>query len=33
VGQQAIPFGQAQFPALDDFADGVNTYAFLVNLS
>jgi hypothetical protein len=33
VGQQAIPFGQAQFPALDDFADGVNTYAFLFNLS
>ncbi|MEN9959329.1 MAG: hypothetical protein RLZZ474_1573 [Bacteroidota bacterium] len=33
VGQQAIPFGQAQFPALDDFADGVNTYEFLVNLS
>jgi hypothetical protein len=33
VGQKAIPFGQAQMPALDDFADGVNTYAFLVNLS
>jgi len=33
VGQKSIPFGQAQMPALDDFADGVNTYAFLVNLS
>lgn len=33
VGHKAIPFGQAQMPALDDFADGVNTYEFLVNLS
>ncbi len=33
VGDGAIPFGQAQMPALDDFADGVNTYEFLVNLS
>ncbi len=33
VGSNAIPFGQAQMPALDDFADGVNTYEFLVNLS
>lgn len=33
VGANAIPFGQAQSPALDDFADGVNTYEFLVNLS
>ena len=33
VGEGAIPFGQAQMPALDDFADGVNTYEFLVNLS
>ena len=33
VGQQTIHFGQAQMPALDDFADGVNTYEFLVNLS
>lgn len=33
VGQKAIPFGQAQMPALDDWADGINTYEFLVNLS
>jgi hypothetical protein len=33
VGTQHIPFGHAQSPALDDFADGVNTYEFLVNLS
>lgn len=33
VGDQAIPFGQAQMPALDDWADGINTYEFLVNLS
>lgn len=33
VGAQFIPFGHAQSPALDDFADGVNTYEFLVNLS
>lgn len=28
-----INFGQSQQPALDDFADGVNTYEFLVNLT
>ncbi len=33
VGSSYIPFGQAQFPALDDFADGVNTYQFLTSLS
>mgnify|MGYP000031030714 CR=1 FL=1 len=33
VGSHSIPFGQAQMPALNDFADGVNTYEFLVNLS
>jgi len=27
-----IDFGQSQHPALDDFADGINTYDFLVNL-
>ena len=27
-----IDFGQSQQPALDDFADGINTYDFLVNL-
>lgn len=33
VGSKSVPFGQAQMPALDDFADGINTYEFLVNLS
>lgn len=33
VGSDYIPFGQAQSPALDDFADGVNTYQFLTSLS
>jgi len=33
VGTQHIPFGHAQSPALDDFADGINTYELLVNLS
>jgi hypothetical protein len=28
-----IDFGQSQQPALDDFADGINTYDFLVNLT
>lgn len=28
-----IGFGQSQHPALDDFADGVDTYDFLINLS
>jgi hypothetical protein len=28
-----IDFGQSQHPALDDFADGINTYDFLVNLT
>lgn len=28
-----IVFGQSQHPALDDFADGMNTYDFLVNLT
>ena len=29
----SIPFGKTQEPGLADFADGVNTYAFLINLS
>lgn len=33
VGSNYIPFGQAQKPELDDFADGVNTYQFLTSLS
>ena len=28
-----VDFGQSQQPALDDFADGINTYEFLVNLT
>lgn len=32
VGHGHIPFGQAQYPRLDDFADGVNTLTFLLNL-
>lgn len=28
-----VEFGQSQQPALDDFADGINTYDFLVNLA
>lgn len=32
VGQGFIPFGQSQFPRLQDFADGVNTMEFLSTL-
>ena len=32
VGSNHIPFGQAQSPSLKDFADGVDTMAFLSNL-
>lgn len=32
VGHNFIPFGQAQQPALHDFADGVDTLKFLVSL-
>ncbi|WP_199851662.1 acyl-CoA reductase [Brumimicrobium mesophilum] len=32
VGQDFIPFGAAQSPALDDYADGVDTMAFLTGL-
>lgn len=28
-----IGFGQSQHPSLDDFADGIDTYDFLINLS
>ena len=28
-----IGFGQSQHPALDNFADGIDTYGFLINLS
>jgi hypothetical protein len=33
VGVDRIPFGRAQQPALDDYADGVDTMAFLSNFS
>lgn len=32
VGQDYLPFGQAQCPAIDDYADGVDTMAFLRTL-
>ncbi|MDO8999134.1 MAG: acyl-CoA reductase [Bacteroidota bacterium] len=32
VGQNHIPFGYSQQPVISDFADGVNTLEFLVNL-
>jgi hypothetical protein len=32
VGKDYIPFGQAQCPALNDYADGIDTMAFLENL-
>ena len=33
VGADYIPFGQAQKPAVSDYADGVDTMAFLTGLS
>ena len=33
VGRDQTPFGRAQQPALDDYADGVDTMAFLANFS
>jgi hypothetical protein len=32
VGNQHIPFGQAQYPSLTDYADGVDTVEFLTKL-
>ena len=32
TGREFIPFGKAQCPALDDYADGVDTMAFLQSL-
>jgi hypothetical protein len=32
VGKDNIPFGQSQFPELNDFADGVNTMKFLATI-
>jgi len=33
IGQDYIPFGNAQCPSLNDYADGVDTMKFLENLS
>jgi hypothetical protein len=30
---QAVPFGKAQFPELDDYADGVDTMKFVTELA
>ena len=32
IGKGFVPFGKAQCPALDDYADGVDTMAFLQSL-
>ncbi|HEX2848202.1 MAG TPA: acyl-CoA reductase [Chitinophagaceae bacterium] len=32
VGQEYTPFGSAQYPAINDYADGVDTMKFLVDL-
>lgn len=32
VGNGYVPFGQSQFPSIDDFADGINTKKFLIGL-
>lgn len=32
VGEGGIPFGKAQFPRIDDYADGVDTMSFLSKL-
>ena len=32
IGKDYIPFGQAQFPALSDYADGIDTMSFLLSL-
>jgi hypothetical protein len=32
VGDNLVPFGQAQFPGLQDYADGINTLDFLRSL-
>ena len=31
VGRDFIPFGKAQCPSLNDYADGIDTMAFLAN--
>ncbi|HKC37000.1 MAG TPA: hypothetical protein VKB95_13090, partial [Chitinophagaceae bacterium] len=32
IGHDYIPFGQAQLPSLTDYADGIDTINFLINL-
>ncbi|MES1222031.1 MAG: acyl-CoA reductase [Bacteroidota bacterium] len=32
VGKRHVSFGEAQYPGIEDFADGVNTLEFLLNL-
>ncbi len=32
VGNHFLPFGQAQYPSLTDYADGVDTMKFLLQL-
>jgi Acyl-CoA reductase (LuxC) len=32
IGNGFVPFGQAQSPTLNDFADGINTIRFLLNI-
>ena len=32
IGHDYIPFGQAQIPSLTDYADGIDTMNFLINL-
>jgi hypothetical protein len=31
--ENAVAFGQSQYPKLNDYADGVDTIHFLMNLS
>ena len=33
VGYKGLPFGQSQFPAISEYADGVNTLDWLLNLT
>jgi hypothetical protein len=32
IGKAHLSFGQAQYPAIDDYADGIDTLAFLCRL-
>lgn len=33
VGRDHVPFGAAQYPGLDDYADGIDTFSFLSTLT